>query len=79
MGDPRHPQPRRRPHLGHDDPAHVHTFNPGSYDMGYPVATQLADGSIVCSFYGYSTPDAGEQMPHGMFVSVFDEKWLTGD
>ena len=57
----------------------VHTFNPGSYDMGYPVATQLADGSIVCSFYGYSTPDAGEQMPHGIFVSVFDEKWLTGD
>ena len=52
----------------------VHTFNPGSYDVGYPVATQLADGSIVCSFYGYSTPDAGEQMPHGMFVSVFDGK-----
>lgn len=57
----------------------VHTFNPGNLDMGYPVATQLADESIVCSFYGYSTKDVGEQTPHGIFVSVFDEKWLTGN
>jgi len=56
----------------------VYTFNPGSYDMGYPVATQLADGSIVCAFYGYSTPDIGEKMPHGIFVSVFDEAWMAG-
>ncbi len=54
----------------------VHTFNPGSYDMGYPVATQLPDGSIVCAFYGYATPDIGEKMPHGIFVSVFDEIWM---
>ena len=27
----------------------VHTFNPGNYDMGYPVATQLEDGSILSS------------------------------
>lgn len=55
----------------------LHTFTPGNYDMGYPVATQLPDGSIVCAFYGYSTPDVGEKMPHGIFVSVFDEAWLT--
>ncbi len=55
----------------------VHTFEPGHYDMGYPVATQLADGSVVCAFYGYSTPDVGEKMPHGIFVSLFDETWLT--
>jgi hypothetical protein len=57
----------------------VHTFNPGNYDMGYPVATQLEDGSIVCAFYGYSTTDVGEKMPHGIFVSVFDEEWLASD
>ena len=57
----------------------VHTFNPGNLDMGYPVATQLEDGSIVCAFYGYSTTDIGENTPRGIFVSVFDEKWLTGD
>jgi len=54
----------------------IHTFDPGSYDMGYPVATQLPDGSIVCAYYGYSTPDIGEKMPHGIFVSVFDEAWM---
>ncbi len=57
----------------------IHTFNPGNYDMGYPVATQLDDGSIVCAFYGYSTTDVGEKVPHGIFVSLFDEKWLTRD
>jgi hypothetical protein len=55
----------------------VHTFNPGNYDMGYPVAVQCEDGTIVCAFYGYSTPDIGEKMPHGIFVSLFDETWLT--
>ena len=54
----------------------IHTFDPGSYDMGYPVATQLSDGAIVCAFYGYSTADVGEKMPHGIFVSVFDEAWM---
>ena len=57
----------------------VHTFNPGNLDMGYPVAIQLEDGSIVCAFYGYSTNDIGEKTPRGIFASVFDEKWLTGD
>ena len=55
----------------------VHRFDPGSYDLGYPVATQLADGSIVCAYYGYATTDVGETMPHAIFVSVFDEAWLT--
>jgi len=32
--------------------------------------------AIVCAFYGYSTADVGERMPHGIFVSVFDEAWL---
>jgi hypothetical protein len=58
----------------------LHRFEPGNYDMGYPVATQLDDGSIVCAFFGYSTPDVGEKMPHGIFVSLFDEAWLnSGD
>ncbi len=55
----------------------LHRFEPGNYDIGYPVATQLPDGSIVCACYGYSTPDIGEKMPHGIFVSVFDEAWLV--
>jgi len=42
------------------------------------MTIQLADGSIVCAFYGYSTPDIGEKMPHGIFVSVFDEAWMAG-
>lgn len=54
----------------------IHRFEPGCYDFGYPMATQLADGSIVCTFYGYSTPDIGHKMPHGIFVSIFDEEWI---
>jgi hypothetical protein len=57
----------------------VRTFDPGHYDMGYQVAAQLPDGSIVCAFYGYSTPDIGEKMPHGIFVSVFDEAWMQAE
>lgn len=57
----------------------IHCFEPGSYDMGYPVATLLDDGSVVCAFFGYSSPDVGEKMPHGIFVSVFDEAWLGSD
>lgn len=54
----------------------VHRFEPGNYDLGYPVATQIHDGSIICAYYGYSTENIGEKMPHGIFVSVFDEAWL---
>jgi len=60
-------------------PQLARTDDPGSYDMGYPVATQCPDGSIVCAFYGYSTADVGEKMPHGIFVSVFDEVWMTNE
>jgi hypothetical protein len=55
----------------------VHTFDPGSYDIGYPVALQLSDGTIGCAYYGYATADLGEYSPHAIFVSLFDEKWLT--
>lgn len=57
----------------------VYTFNPGSYDIGYPVATQTDDGTIICAFYGYSTSDLGDKSPRGIFVSIFDEAWLSGD
>ncbi len=57
----------------------VHTFDPGGYDLGYPVATQLSDGTIVCTYYGYASPDAPDsKTPHGIFASIFDEKWLSG-
>jgi hypothetical protein len=55
----------------------VYTFDPGSYDLGYPVATQFPDGSILCAWYGYSTPDISGKEPHGIFAGVFDEDWLT--
>lgn len=58
----------------------LHTWNPGSWDIGYPVVTRNSDGSIVCSYYGYSTDNVtdtvGQPAPHGIFVSVFDEKWM---
>ena len=67
----------------------VYEFPHGGIDLGYPVATQLADGAIVCTFYGYPPflkreSQAGESWvpdhtPRAVFVSVFDEKWLTGD
>ena len=57
----------------------VHTFDPGSYDIGYPVATQLPDGSTLCAFYGYATSDVKDsKTPHAIFASVFDEQWLGG-
>lgn len=54
----------------------IHTFDPGWYDFGYPSAVQLDNGRILNAFYGYSTDDVGEKMPHGVFVSIFDEVWL---
>lgn len=55
----------------------IHRWTPGKNDIGYPVAVQLEDGAILCAFYGYSTPDAGEKTPHGIFVSVFEEAWVA--
>jgi hypothetical protein len=51
-----------------------------TFAIAYPPKTEVDSVSpIVCAFYGYSTTDVGEKMPHGIFVSVFDEKWLTSD
>ncbi len=60
-------------------------WKPGAYDIGYPKATQLADGTILCTYYGYSTADAVDTgilqpagiAPTGIFVSLFDEEWLA--
>jgi hypothetical protein len=55
-------------------------FEPGSYDLGYPVAVELGDmpeGRIFCCGYGYSTSDVGEKQPHGIFGCIFNEEWLS--
>jgi len=68
----------------------VRLFDPGDYDIGYPQATQLADGTILCTYYGYSSeqtagmPDNhGNPIslnPCGIFVSLFDDDWcLAGE
>ena len=64
----------------------IREFDPGSYDIGYPQATQLEDGTILCAYYGYSSdetegvsdPDGQPKglAPCGIFVSLFDEEWL---
>lgn len=45
-------------------------------DFGYPVATQLADGRIVCLFYDYSSADTQMKSSHGIYAAIFDEKWM---
>jgi len=56
----------------------LHEFNPCLTDFGYPTATQLPNGTIICTYYGYSTTDTTRwASPHGIFVSIFDEKWLN--
>ncbi|NLX07427.1 MAG: exo-alpha-sialidase [Phycisphaerae bacterium] len=52
-------------------------FDPGGYDLGYPVATQFPDGRILCACYGYSTNEIYGKVPHGIFASTFDEQWLA--
>ncbi len=54
----------------------IYTFDPGGTDIGYPVITQLKDGSIVCAYYGYASKEIHKYSPRGIFVSIFDEKWL---
>jgi hypothetical protein len=56
----------------------IYEARPGNYDMGYPVCTQLPSGEIFCAFYGYSTEDVGEKMPHGIFGELFSEDDLCG-
>ena len=45
--------------------------------MGYPITTQMPDGEILCAFYGYSTDDVSEKMPHGIFGTIVSENELT--
>ena len=62
----------------------LRVWETGAYDIGYPQATQLQDGTILCTYYGYSTSEAVDTgvlqpygiAPCGIFVSLFDEKWL---
>ncbi|MBN2356775.1 exo-alpha-sialidase [candidate division KSB1 bacterium] len=44
----------------------------------YNTAIYSDDGGIVCAFYGFSTADVSAKMPHGIFVSILDEAWITG-
>ena len=49
-------------------------WEPGNFDLGYPQATQLEDGTILCAYYGYYTEKMkGRLKPCGIFVSLFDE------
>lgn len=56
----------------------LHRFDPGSYDIGYPVCTELHDGTIFCVFYGYSSGDVSEKTAHAIFASAFTEDYLLG-
>lgn len=56
----------------------LRSYEPGNYDFGYPQATQLEDGTILCAHYGYTTAEMeGRLNPCGIFVSLFDEEWLA--
>lgn len=50
----------------------IHVFDPGGYDLGYPVVTQLDDGRILCVFYGYASAEVRGLQPHAIFCSVFE-------
>ncbi|NQT92640.1 MAG: exo-alpha-sialidase [Lentisphaerae bacterium] len=55
----------------------LHTFDPGLTDFGYPVATQFANGTILCVFYGYATEEVDPWgTPHAVYAALFDEEWL---
>ncbi len=57
----------------------LYEFEPGMRDFGYPVTTQLSDGTILCTYYGYPTGDTTRwASSHGIFLSLFDEAWLSG-
>ena len=68
--------------LSHDDGrtwdmasmANVYTFQPGNYDMGYPVATQMVDGRILCVFYGYSSENLETNSPHAIYSGLLKEQ-----
>ena len=52
----------------------LHRFDPGNYDIGYPVATELDNGEVLVAYYGYSTRDTGLNTPHGIFCTRLAEK-----
>ena len=49
----------------------VYEFPHGGIDLGYPVATQLADGAIVCAFYGYPPSVTRESQAGGSWVPEY--------
>ncbi|HEU5123331.1 MAG TPA: sialidase family protein [Verrucomicrobiae bacterium] len=51
----------------------LQTFEPGGWDIGYPVATQLNDGRILVAYYGYLTAATQLDSPHGIFSCVIKE------
>jgi hypothetical protein len=53
----------------------LNTWDPGHYDLGYPVAVQLPDGRIFSCCYGYSASIRDDS--HGIFGCLFNEQWLT--
>jgi hypothetical protein len=55
----------------------LHRFEPGNYDIGYPVATQLDNGEVLVAYYGYSTADTGLYSPHAIFCTRMKE--VTAD
>ena len=56
----------------------IREFRPGIPDLGYPVATQLVGGTILCAYYGYRTAAVLRYpTPHSVFVNLFDEAWLA--
>lgn len=54
----------------------IYTFEPGNYDIGYPVGVELPDGRVLAAFYGYSTEEVDKLSPHGIFTAIFDPAWL---
>jgi hypothetical protein len=51
----------------------IREFNPGGRDLGYPLATQLDDGSVLCAYYGYISENVEKVSPQGIYVSILKE------
>jgi len=55
----------------------LHRFDPGNYDIGYPVATELESGEILVAYYGHASADIGLYSPHAIFCTRLKE--VTAD
>jgi len=55
----------------------LHRFDPSGIDIGYPLCTQLPNGEVFCTFYGYSTNDVGGKSPHAIYGTLFTEDLLA--